>query len=273
MTDLYAVIGNPVGHSKSPAIHAEFAKQTGQDMDYRAILSPLDGFPETVESLRREGFRGCNVTVPFKFEAFTCSNSRSERAEIARAVNTLKFEEGRVYGDNTDGAGLVADIRKNLQVPIENKRILLAGAGGAAWGVLFPLLMEMPASLVISNRTIAKAEEAVRILSKIEKRGSTSFSAMAFDKLAGSQFDIVINATSSGLKDELPLLPEGLFPKGSLAYDMMYGRKTPFMKFAEEQGASIVSDGLGMLVEQAAESFFVWRGVRPETKPVIDKLR
>ncbi len=271
MTDLYAVIGNPVGHSKSPLIHAEFAKQTGEDIEYRAVLSPFDGFAETVERLRREGCRGCNVTVPFKFEAFALSNSRSERAETARAVNTLKFEGGEIYGDNTDGAGLVTDMKVNLKIAIEHKRILLVGAGGAAWGVLFPLLREGPASLFIANRTLPKAEEAaVAFSSRFE---ATEISAGSFEKLEGMKFDIVINATSSGLKDELPPLPENIFSKNGLAYDMMYGRETPFMKYAREQGAAIVSDGLGMLVEQAAESFFLWRGVRPETRLVMEKLR
>lgn len=272
MTDRYAVIGNPVAHSKSPMIHAEFARQTQQDLTYEAILSPFDGFPQTAGRLQMEGYRGCNVTVPFKFEAFSLSTSLTLRAQMARAVNTLKFEGDRVCGDNTDGAGLVADIKKNLQFPFENGRILLVGAGGAAWGVLFPLLAELPASLVVSNRTHSKAEEAVRILSPYRSE-STEFSALEFDRLEGRKFDIVINATSSGLKDELPPLPKGLFSTDSLAYDMMYGKITPFMKFAAEQGASIVSDGLGMLVEQAAESFFFWRGIKPETKAVIEKLK
>lgn len=273
MTDLYAVVGNPVSHSKSPLIHAEFAKQTNQDIEYRAVLAPLDGFASTIEKLRNAGCRGCNVTVPFKFEAFLYAKSRSDRAETARAVNTLEFDNDSIYGDNTDGAGLVADIKKNLDFPLSGKRILLVGAGGAAWGVLLPLLLESPHRLVVSNRTIAKAEEAVRILSGFERNASTEFLARGFSDLGGEKFDIVINATSSGLKNELPPLPEGLFAEGSLAYEMMYGRVTPFMKFAAEQGAGKISDGLGMLVEQAAESFFVWRGVRPETKPVIEKLR
>ena len=272
MTDLYAVLGNPVAHSKSPLIHSEFARQTGQDMDYGAILAPLDGFAATIGRLRMEGYRGCNVTVPFKFEAFSLSTSLTERAGIAKTVNTLKFAEEGVFGDNTDGAGLVADIRNNHHVAISDKRILLVGAGGAAWGALFPLLAEMPERLIISNRTIAKAEEAVRVFSSRARR-KTEFAARAFDALAGERFDIVINATSSGLKDELPALPQGLFAEGSLAYDMMYGKKTPFMTFAIEQGAEKIADGLGMLVEQAAESFFFWRGIRPETRPVIEKLK
>ena len=274
MTDHYAVIGNPVAHSKSPLIHAEFARQTNQDMTYGTVLAPLDGFEETVERLRQKGYRGCNVTVPFKFKAFLYAKSRGERAEAAKAVNTLKFNDDEIFGDNTDGAGLVADIQKNLQITIAGKSVLIVGAGGAAWGVLFPLLQQSPQRLIISNRTIAKAEDAVRILSPLAKHKdkSTEFVAKQFNELEGSQFDIVINATSSGLRDELPPLPGSLFARDSLAYDMMYGRITPFMAFAEKEGASKISGGLGMLVEQAAESFFLWRGIRPETKSVIEKL-
>ncbi|MHB1098754.1 MAG: shikimate dehydrogenase [Burkholderiales bacterium] len=264
MTDHYAVLGNPVSHSKSPLIHAEFARQTNQDMTYEAILAPLDGFEETVERLRQAGYRGCNVTVPFKQEAWQLASELTPRALDAEAVNTLKFEGSAVFGDNTDGTGLVADITKNLKFEISGKRILLMGAGGAARGVIRPLLEAGPKEFVIANRTAARAEmlaEKFRIAAK------------AYADLAGSQFDIIINATSSGLKDEMPPLPSGLFAKDSLAYDMMYGRQTPFMNFALEQGASKISDGLGMLVEQAAESFLLWRGIRPETKPVIEKLR
>ena len=264
MTDLYAVIGNPVAHSKSPMIHAEFARLTHQDMDYSAVLSPLDGFAGTVESLRKEGYKGCNVTVPFKQEAWKISTTLSPRASLAESVNTLKFEDEQIFGDNTDGAGLVNDILKNLGHELAGKRILLLGAGGAARGVIAPLLDCKPLELVIANRTLEKAAELATKFPILPK---------SFEALSGSRFDIVINATSSGLKDELPPIPQGLFAKGSLAYDMMYGMRTPFMKFAEVQGASIISDGLGMLVEQAAESFFVWRGVRPETKGVIEKLR
>jgi shikimate dehydrogenase len=276
MTDRYAVIGNPIAHSKSPQIHKMFAEQTGQDISYEAILAPLDGFTATVERLRKEGFKGCNVTVPFKFEAFLIAHNRSVRAETAKAINTLQFDGNEVFGDNTDGIGLVNDLKNNMDFKFKEKRILLVGAGGAAWGVLLPLLMEIPSRLVISNRTIAKAKEAAQILcsnfgSYISD--STEFIAKSFSDLPGDKFDIVINATSSGLTDEMPDIPKTIFAPGALAYDMMYGRETPFMKFARKHGAAVVSDGLGMLVEQAAESFLIWRGVRPKTAPVIAALR
>jgi shikimate dehydrogenase len=277
MTDRYAVIGNPVSHSKSPQIHKMFAEQTGQDISYEAIPAPLDGFAETVELLRKEGYKGCNVTVPFKFEAFLQTNERTKRAEVAKAVNTLRFDHDIIYGDNTDGAGLVNNLKNNLNFYFNNKRILLIGAGGAAWGVSLPLLHESPKRLVISNRTIAKAEDAQRILFPFTKGTLTEFVAKKFDDLTGEQFDLVINATSSGLSDENPLPKNigNIFAHGALAYDLMYGRETPFMKFALAQGVSKdrVIDGLGMLVEQAAESFFLWRGVHPKTAPVIAALR
>ncbi len=273
MTDRYAVVGNPIAHSKSPFIHAEFAKQTNQDMSYEAILAPLDDFKGAIERFRKAGYKGCNVTVPFKFEAFLCATSRSERAEIAKAVNTLKFEGDEIFGDNTDGVGLVADIERNLHFSIAGKSVLLVGMGGAAWGVLYPILRQSPKRLILSNRTVEKAVDAARILSSLGKYDEIEIAAKSFEDLEGERFDIVINATSSGLNDEMPPLPSGLFSENSLAYDMMYGRKTPFMEFAEKEGASKISDGLGMLVEQAAEAFFVWRGIKPETKSVIENLR
>ncbi|MBY0579701.1 MAG: shikimate dehydrogenase [Burkholderiales bacterium] len=264
MTDLYAVIGNPVAHSKSPQIHAEFAKQTKQDMAYGAILAPLEDFPATVEKLRREGYRGANVTVPFKREAWRIASDLAARALDAESVNTLSFENEKILGDNTDGAGLVNDIVGNLRFDIRNTRILLMGAGGAARGVIMPLAEQRPGQIVIANRTM---EKALQLAEKF------SITAKTYSDLAGDRFDIVINATSSSLKGELPPLPSGIFADNALAYDMMYGKQTPFMEFAREQGASEIADGLGMLVEQAAESFFIWRGVRPETKAVIEKLK
>jgi len=278
MPDRYAVFGNPIGHSRSPAIHAAFARQTGQDLSYEAILAPLDEFPATVVRFKAEGGRGANVTVPFKFEAFLLANEHSDRAAMARAVNTLSFENGRIVGDNTDGVGLVRDIRDNLDTPIAGRRVLVLGAGGAAFGVLLPLLIELPSRLVISNRTIVKAEEAATILSGIIGRADwrsdkpVEVVAKSFDDLVGESFDIVINATSASLKGESLPLPADLFADGALAYDMMYGRDTPFLAFARRHGARC-ADGLGMLVEQAAEAFFLWRGIRPETAPVIAMLR
>ena len=273
MTDKYAVIGNPIAHSKSPQIHKLFAEQTGEDISYERIEAPLDGFAAKVDELRATGYKGCNVTVPFKFEAFLQTNERTERAEVAKAVNTLSFDNDIIYGDNTDGAGLVNNLKNNLNFYFNNKRILLVGAGGAAWGISLPLLHESPKRLVISNRTIAKAEDAQRILFPFTKGKLTEFVAKNFDDLTGEQFDLVINATSAGLTDSEIPLPHGIFAPGALAYDLMYGRETPFMKFAREHGAAVVSDGLGMLVEQAAESFFIWRGVRPQTAQVIATLR
>jgi shikimate dehydrogenase len=276
MTDRYAVIGNPISHSKSPLIHKLFAQQTGQDISYQTIEAPLDGFAATIEQLRREGYKGCNVTVPFKFEAFRLATLPSDRATAPRAANTLKFIGNQVIGDNTDGVGLVTDIKKNRDFDFSGKRILLVGAGGAAWGVLLPLLHQAPARLVLSNRTIAKAEEAAQILrSRFGEHisGSTEFIAKSFSDLNGEKFDLIINATSAGLTDSEIPLPPGIFAKGALAYDMMYGRETHFMAFARANGAAVVADGLGMLVEQAAEAFYIWRCVRPETVPVIAKLR
>jgi shikimate dehydrogenase len=268
MTDRYAVIGNPIAHSKSPQIHKMFAEQTGQDISYEAILAPLDGFAATVERLRKEGYKGCNITVPFKFEAYQLAKEFHEYVYAARAVNTLKFDGDTILGNNTDGTGLVRDIQSNLGITLNNKRVLLIGAGGAAYGVALPL-RDAGAILKIVNRTADKAQALASGL----KSNNTNISGCSFDDLAGHQFDVVINATSAGLTDsELPL-PPAIFAPGALAYDMMYGRETPFMKFARKQGAAIVSDGLGMLVEQAAESFFIWRGIRPETAPVIAALR
>jgi shikimate dehydrogenase len=280
MTDKYGVIGNPIAHSKSPLIHKMFAEQAGQDISYEAILAPLDGFAATIERLCKEGFKGCNVTVPFKFEASRIATGVSEEVidaidsgDKADAVNTLDFRNKKIIGYNTDGAGLVKDITHNLDFKISGKRVLLMGAGGAAYGVVHPLLDQQPQELVIANRTLENAikfEKRIRDMTKFPVR---SISVSNYPDLSGKKFDMVINATSSGLSDEMPPLPSGIFARGALAYDMMYGRETPFMRFAREHGAAVVSDGLGMLVEQAAESFFIWRGVRPETARVIAALR
>lgn len=267
MTDRYAVFGNPISHSKSPLIHAAFAEQTGQDISYEALLAPLDGFAAAVDAFRAVGARGANVTVPFKLEAFEYATELTERARLAQAVNTFKFDGDRVLGDNTDGAGLVRDVTVNMHVALTGRRVLLMGAGGAARGVILPILGEKPAQLFIANRTAEKAEQ---LAAQFAQYGAVQ--GGGYDALAALQFDVVINATSSGLSDDLPPLPEGVFAPGALAYDMMYGKETPFMAFARAQGAR-VADGLGMLVEQAAEAFYLWRGVRPETRPVIELLR
>ncbi|MHB1187109.1 shikimate dehydrogenase [Thiobacillus sp.] len=263
MTDRYAVFGHPIAHSKSPQIHAAFARQTGQDMTYEAILAPLDGFADSVTAFIAAGGCGANVTVPFKEEAFRLSSRLSPRAKHAGAVNTLMFDDG-ILGDNTDGAGLVGDLERNLHCPLAGRRILLLGAGGAARGVIEPLLDQSPAELVIANRTVGRAQE----LAELFCRGVR---ACGFDAL-DTPFDLVINATAASLAGELPPLSPSIFTAETLAYDMMYGRDTPFLSFARTHGAA-TADGLGMLVEQAAEAFALWRGVRPDTAPVIAALR
>lgn len=266
MTDKYAVIGNPVAHSKSPQIHKMFAEQTGQDINYAAVLSPLDGFTATIEQLLKEGYKGCNVTVPFKQSAYQLSDQKRYMAYDvvhAHAANTLDFRSDGVHLHNTDGIGLIRDIQDNFRVPLRGKRVLLMGAGGAARGVLSPL-RDAGANITVANRTVDKA---------IILAERFVVSSCSYGGLAGKQFDVIINATSTGLSDEMLPLPTDIFAPGALAYDMMYGRDTPFMRFSREHGAALVSDGLGMLVEQAAESFFIWRGIRPETAPVIAALR
>jgi shikimate dehydrogenase len=262
--DRYAVIGNPVAHSKSPWIHAQFARATGEDIDYGRIEAPLDGFARAVEAFRAQGGRGLNVTLPFKSEAFRFCAAASERAAAAQAVNTLVLDRGRPWGDNTDGVGLVRDLAVNLGRKLEGAQILLMGAGGAAQGVIGPLAQAGAAAIVIANRTVPRAQAlAARVPGAM---------ACGYEALAGRSFDLVVNATSAGLAGELPPLPAGLFRPAALAYEMVYGRVTPFMAMARAAGAQ-VSDGLGMLVEQAAESFLVWRGVRPQTAGVLAALR
>ncbi|MDP1652564.1 MAG: shikimate dehydrogenase [Rhodocyclaceae bacterium] len=263
MPDRYAVFGNPIAHSQSPRIHALFAAQTGQDMSYEALLAPLDGFAAAVRAFAAAGGKGANVTVPFKEEAFRLATELTPRARAAGAVNTLSFVDGTITGDNTDGAGLVRDLKANLGCDLAGRRILLLGAGGAARGVILPLLEEHPASLTVANRT---AEKAARLAAAFKVEGG------GFDRLAGHSFDLVINATSTGLADTALPLPPSVFAPDCLAYEMLYGRETPFMAQARAAGCR-VADGLGMLVEQAAEAFHVWRGVRPATAPVLAALK
>ena len=265
MADRYAVIGNPVAHSKSPWIHAVFARQTRQDLDYGRIEAPLDGFARTVAEFRAAGGRGANVTLPFKDQAFRyCEGAVTDRARAVGVVNTLAFDGGEVRGDNTDGVGLLRDITVNLGCPIAGKRLLLMGAGGAAQGVIAPLLQARPARLVVANRTADKARA-------LAQRYGASAGA-GYDALRGEQFDLLINATSASLADAAPPLPAGVFAPGALGYDMVYGRDTPFLSLARAAGAT-ARDGIGMLVEQAAESFLLWRGLRPDTAPVLAALR
>ena len=269
MTDRYAVIGNPVAHSLSPRIHAAFARQTGQDISYGAIMAPAGGFAAAVETFRAEGGRGLNVTVPFKLDAFTLSTALTERAKSAGAVNTLKFDGDGVLGDNTDGAGLVADIAIRLAVSLTGKRILLMGAGGAARGVVLPLLEQKPALLAIANRTV---EKAVAIAERWTARGEVR--GGGYGDFADESFDIIINATSASLSDDVPPLSKRVFASAELAYDMVYGeRAKSFLGAAKSFGVVHVADGLGMLIAQAAESFLLWRGVRPDAAPVMAMLR
>jgi shikimate dehydrogenase len=269
VSDRYAVVGNPIAHSRSPFIHTEFARQTGQDLQYERLLAPLDGFRATVENFRAAGGQGVNVTLPFKLEAFELAEERSARATDARAANTLKFNGSTLYCDNTDGVGLLRDIETNLGFALQGCSMLLMGAGGAAQGVIGPLLGVKPDRLVIANRTLDKAQ---RLLQQFAGRGPLFVSA--YTDLEGQRFDVVINATSAGLSSSAPLLPDGVFARGALAYDMMYGKGAlPFLEQARRSGAARVADGIGMLVEQAAESFFIWRGVRPQTRPVIAALQ
>lgn len=266
MTDRYAVIGNPVEHSRSPQIHAAFALATAQDFCYERLLAPLDGFAATARAFFAAGGRGANVTLPFKEEAFRLAGRLSARAQLAGAVNTLSVQRDGVHGDNTDGAGLVRDLLHNLGLGLRDARVLLVGAGGAARGVLQPLLDERPGELVIANRTPARAAELAGRQAGVK--------ACAFAGLAGSRFDLVINATSASIAGEVPPLPGALFADRGVAYDMMYGRgDTAFLAWARGAGAARCADGLGMLVEQAAEAFQVWRGVRPQTGAVLAQLR
>jgi len=268
--DRYGVMGNPIGHSKSPMIHTLFAAQTGQHLRYEAILVEIGAFAEAIEHYRAEGLKGLNITVPFKRDAWKLVDERSPCAERAGAVNTIVLrKDGSLFGDNTDGIGLVRDIRDNLGIALCGKKILLLGAGGAVRGVLGPILEEQPSSVMIANRTPARAQE---LADAFEELGTTD--GCGFDELDGSSFDIVINGTSASLKGEVPPLPDALLAKGALCYDMMYGASpTAFMAWADDHNSASIADGLGMLVEQAAESFLLWRGVKPQTAPVIKAVR
>lgn len=273
--DRYAVAGNPVAHSRSPHIHSLFAQQTGQAIDYGRLLCPLDGFAPEVKAFAASGAKGCNVTVPFKFEAFELAARRSPRAELAQAANTLRFdteEQGGWLADNTDGVGLVRDITVNAGVPLAGRRVLLLGAGGASAGVLGPLIEARPAEIVMANRTVEKAEAIVARHADWAAQHGVQLSARGLTD-TGSAFDVFINGTAASLAGSgVPVGPEVL-KAGSLALDMMYGPAAQaFLDWARSHGA-VARDGLGMLVEQAAESFALWRGVRPDTTPVLAEMR
>lgn len=271
-TDRYAVLGNPVSHSRSPWIHARFAELTGQHLAYHAELVPLGGFAEALAALRAQGLRGCNVTVPFKLDAFAAATRTTERAALAQACNTLVLNGDTIEADNTDGAGLVADITGNAGVPIRGQRVLLLGAGGAAAGVLGPLLAQGPAELVVCNRTADKASALVQRHAAHALAHGCALSAQTRDGLSGA-FDIVINGTASSLAGGSIPAPDSVLRPGTLACDMMYGPAAqPFLQWARSHGAT-GRDGLGMLVEQAAESFTRWRGVRPPAAQVLAELQ
>jgi shikimate dehydrogenase len=268
MTDRYAVIGNPISHSKSPLVHGGFARQSKQDMVYTTLEAPLEGFAAAVTAFRSGGGRGLNVTTPFKLEALAYATERGQRARLAGAVNCMKFEGDKVLAENFDGVGLVNDIQSNLGFRVAGRRVLLLGAGGAARGAIGPLLEERPAKLVIANRMLSKAQALEREFSAHGK-----VAAAGYPDLASERFDIVLNCTSASQRGELPPVPKEAFSAGCLAYELVYGKGlTPFLRFAREAGAARLADGVGMLVEQAAEAFLWWRGVRPETRPMIEAI-
>jgi shikimate dehydrogenase len=271
--DRYAVVGNPVAHSKSPYIHAQFAEQTGEPVEYTHLLAPVDGFVPHVRAFIEAGGRGMNVTVPFKLEAHALADHLSPRAAAAGAVNTLSFREDGIHGDNTDGIGLVRDIEVNLRVALKGARILLLGAGGAARGVVLPMLDRLPQSLTIVNRTSSKADELVAQFAAASREAHCELTGGSARAIQPHAYDVIVNATAGSLDAALPECDDAAFGAGTLAYDMMYSAQpTVFMRHARTLGAR-AADGLGMLVEQAAESFYIWRGVRPDGAPVLAALR
>lgn len=266
MTDRYAVIGNPIAHSQSPRLHQAFALQTAQDLEYEAILTTDEGFEQAVQEFRMAGGRGMNVTVPFKARAFALSQRLSPRADLAGAVNTLIFDDD-VRGDNTDGVGLVRDLAVNCGVVLDGKRVLILGAGGATAGVVGPLMEHGVADVVIANRTPEKAQMLAQRFAATGRCRASDLDALS------PGFDLVINATSSALQGGRPAIPAELIAN-TFVYDLMYGEKARlFLDWAQQHGAAGTADGMGMLVEQAAESFFLWRGVRPQTAPVLATMR
>jgi shikimate dehydrogenase len=267
-------MGNPIAHSKSPQIHTQFAEQTRQLLRYRAIQVDPGGFEQAVGNFFATGGKGLNITVPFKQEAWELADELSERAQKAGAVNTLTpLPDGKLAGDNTDGIGLIRDLANNLNVTMHGKRLLLIGAGGAARGVIAPLLETGPAVLVVANRTADRAYELAAHFAQHFPQLLT-IDARDFTHLGDDSFDVVINATSASLGGDLPAIPPSAVNSADMVYDMMYGAEpTPFLVWAQQQGARSISDGLGMLVEQAAESFYIWRNVNPDTAPVIKAVR
>ncbi len=272
MTDRYAVVGNPVAHSRSPAIHAMFAAQTGQSVAYDRLLAPLDGFEAALRDFAASGARGCNITVPFKFDAFALAARRTERAQLGGAVNTLRFDADGWVGDNTDGAGLVNDIQRNAGRSLAGLQVLLVGAGGAGAGALGALIAAGPARITVANRTLDKAQALIASHAAPAAGRGVELAAVTLADAPAAQ-DIVINATSTSLAGAASPVDARVLKPGSLALDMMYGPKAQgFLDWAAAHGAE-PRDGLGMLVEQAAEAFFFWRGVRPQTRDVLAALR
>jgi len=270
--DRYAVIGHPVAHSQSPFIHAEFARQTGHPVAYERVLSPLDGFESTLARWAASGARGCNVTVPFKHEALRLATWATERARLAGAANVLSFDDGQWRADNTDGAGLLRDLQQDAACPMEQQHVLLVGAGGAAAGVLGPLLNCRPARVVVANRTLERAQALVEAHAGLAAAQGVALQATGLDR-PGQAFDLVLNASASSLSGAAVPVPDAVLRPGTLAVDLMYGSAAaPFLAWAERHGA-VPRDGLGMLVQQAAEAFWIWRGVRPDTGPVLRALR
>jgi shikimate dehydrogenase len=275
MTDLkkhFAVIGNPIHHSLSPQIHRAFAKETGLHIDYEAVLSPLDEFKNTIHKLIAQKLSGANVTLPFKKEAYELAGDHSDHARIAEAVNTLEFKDDQIIGHNTDGVGLVRDLEENLHTNLKNKKILLIGAGGAAEGVIYSMLEKNPSELVLANRTIEKSNVIQDKMDVYAKSFNVNLNVIEVVKLPHKYFDLIINATSAGLTNADLGMDHKVFHESSLAYDMIYGKETSFIREAQSQGSK-TSDGLGMLVEQAAEAFFIWHHTKPKTKSLIESLR
>ncbi|CAM8401904.1 shikimate dehydrogenase [Candidatus Methylopumilus planktonicus] len=275
MTDLkkhFAVIGNPIHHSLSPQIHAAFAKENGLDIDYEAVLSPLDQFKNTMHQLIQQKFTGANVTLPFKKEAYQLATSHSSHARIAEAVNTLEFKENEIIGHNTDGIGLVRDLEQNLNTQLKHKKILLIGAGGAAEGVIYSMLEKKPSELTLTNRTIEKSNVIQNKMDVHAKSFDVNLNVTEIAKCPYQYFDVIINATSASLINADLHMDPKVFHEGCLAYDMMYGKETSYIREAISQGSK-TSDGLGMLVEQAAEAFYIWHHIQPTTKSVIESLR
>jgi len=270
--DTYCVLGNPVEHSRSPWIHARFAELTGEALTYGRRLAPLDGFAEAVRAFRAEGGKGCNVTLPFKFEAAALATRLAPRAQLAQACNTLRFDGDEVFGDNTDGAGLVADVQRNAGVALADCELLVVGAGGAGAGVLGPLIDAGPARVTVCNRTPEKAQALVQRHAQRAREQGVALAACGLDEVH-TAYDVVINASASSLAGGGVPVPASVLKRGALAYDMMYGPAAEgFLQWARAHGA-MARDGLGMLVEQAAEAFLIWRGVRPPSAQVLDELR